>query len=231
LPVIQDDVLMRGGVFALVGPTGVGKTTTLVKMAARYALQHGTDKIALITTDNYRVGAQEQLRNYGRIMEAPVRVANDSAELKEILKSMYDKKLVLIDTAGMSQRDMRLTEQFTMLREGTSLIKTYLVMSASTQYSVMEETVKAYGKVVLDGCIFTKLDETNSLGGALSVAADQQLPIAYISDGQRVPEDLHMEKSVALVKRAIAMMQKSNNPIDDEVVEMAFGETAAHHVS
>ncbi|MDH5301603.1 MAG: flagellar biosynthesis protein FlhF [Gammaproteobacteria bacterium] len=231
LPVIQDDVLMRGGVFALVGPTGVGKTTTLVKMAARYALQHGTDKIALITTDNYRVGALEQLRTYGRIMEAPVRVANDSAELKDILKSMYDRKLVLIDTAGMSQRDMRLTEQFSMLRDGTSQIKTYLVMSASTQYSVMEETAKAYGKVVLDGCIFTKLDETNSLGSALSVAAEQQLPIAYVCDGQRVPEDLHMEKAVTLVKRAIGMMQKSNHVIDDEMVEMAFGEAAANHVS
>jgi flagellar biosynthesis protein FlhF len=223
IPVEKEDVVLQGGVFALVGPTGVGKTTTIAKMAARYALEHGTKGIALVTTDNYRVGAQEQLRTYGRILGAPVLVANDANELKKTLKSLYDKQLILIDTAGMSQRDIRLTEQFAMLSEGSSLIKTYLVVSAATQLHVLDETVRAYQKAVLDGCILSKIDEANSLGGVLSVVSHHQIPMAYISDGQRVPEDLHRESALDLVKRAVALAQKYGQKIEDEVVEMAFG--------
>ena len=230
LPVVEQDILTHGGVFALVGPTGVGKTTTLAKMAARFALQHGTKGIALVTTDNYRVGAQEQLRTYGRILETPVRVANDGEELRDILHSLRDKKLVLIDTAGMSQRDIRLTEQFAMLSEGAAQIKTLLVLSASSQMSVLDETVEAYAKVALSGCILTKLDESNSLGGVLSVVSSHQLPIAYISDGQRVPEDLHREDAVKLIKRGIAMMKRHSRPLDDEFVEMAYGGLVADDV-
>ncbi len=230
VPVVAQDILMAGGVFALVGPTGVGKTTTLAKMAARFALQHGTKGIALVTTDNYRVGAQEQLRTYGRILETPVRVANDGDELRAILHSLRDKKLVLIDTAGMSQRDLRLSEQFDMLSEGDARVKTLLVLSASAQMSVLDETVEAYARVALSGCVLTKLDESNCLGGALSVVCDHQLPIAYISDGQRVPEDLHREDAVALIKRSIAMMKRHHRPVDDEIAEMAYGGLVANDI-
>ncbi len=230
LPVIEQDILTHGGMFALVGPTGVGKTTTLAKMAARFALQQGTKDIALVTTDNYRVGAQEQLRTYGRILETPVRVANDGNELRDILHSLRDKKLVLIDTAGMSQRDIRLTEQFAMLSEGAAQIKTLLVLSASSQMSVLDETVEAYARVALSGCILTKLDESNTLGGVLTVASTHQLPIAYISDGQRVPEDLHREDAVKLIKRGIAMMKRHSRPVDEEFVEMAYGGLVADDV-
>jgi len=223
LKVMDDVILKHAGVFALVGPTGVGKTTTLAKMAARYALSYGADDIALVTTDNYRIGAHEQLRTYGRILGVPVRVANDATELKNVLKSLYDKKLVLIDTAGTSQRDLRLSEQFAMLSEGSPLIKTFLVLSAASQINVMDEIVRAYQKVVLDGCVVTKLDESSFLGGALSIIYHYKLPLAYLSDGQRVPEDLHTTRPVDLIKRAIHMMHKGNYRIDDEVIEMAFG--------
>lgn len=222
------DIVEKGGVFALVGPTGVGKTTTIAKMAARYALNHGTKGIALITTDNYRIGAQEQLRTYGRILGAPVRVVNDAADLRKALKSLYDKQLILIDTAGMSQRDMRLTEQFAMLSEGSSLIKTYLVVSAAAQVQVLDETVQAYKKAVLDGCIISKVDESCSLGGVLSTVTQHQLPIAYLSDGQRVPEDLHMVGSVELVRRAVNALKRDENKLDDESVELMLGGYAAH---
>ncbi len=223
LPVSQDVFIENGGVYALVGPTGVGKTTTLAKIAARFVLRRGTENIALVTTDSFRIGAQEQLRTYGRILDVPVRVANDADELKKVLKSLYEKKLVLIDTAGISQRDIRLTEQFAMLSEGAPLIKTFLVLSAASQVAVMDEAVRAYQRVVLDGCILTKIDEASLLGGALSILYHHKLPMIFLSDGQRVPEDLHNVRSVELLKRAVTMMHKANHRIAEEELEMAFG--------
>lgn len=231
LPVVDDDIIKDGGIIALVGPTGVGKTTTIAKMAARYALSHGTENIALVTTDNYRIGAQEQLRTYGRILGTPVKVANDAEELRRILKSLYDKDLVLIDTAGMSQRDIRLTEQFGMLSEGSSLIKSYLVLSASSQQKVLEETAAAYKKVLLDGCILTKVDESITLGGALATLVKNQLPIAYFSDGQRVPEDLHRARNVEMVKKAVTMMNRAKIQLDENIVEIAYGGIVANELS
>ncbi|HFE39222.1 MAG TPA: flagellar biosynthesis protein FlhF, partial [Gammaproteobacteria bacterium] len=231
LPVLQEDIVSTGGIFALVGPTGVGKTTTIAKLAARYALEHGTEGIALVTTDNYRIGAQEQLRTYGRILGTPVKVANNAEELRNILKGLYDKDLVLIDTAGMSQRDVKLTEQFSMLSEGSILIKSYLVISASSQQQVLDETVHAYKKAFLDGCIITKLDETLSLGGALATILQHKLPISYTSNGQRVPEDLHRASAIELVKSAVKMMNRVRIEMDENVVELAYGGIAANDVS
>ncbi|MDX1810846.1 MAG: flagellar biosynthesis protein FlhF [Gammaproteobacteria bacterium] len=231
LPVVEEDIIKDGGIFALVGPTGVGKTTTIAKMAARYALTHGTDSIALVTTDNYRIGAQEQLRTYGRILGTPVKVANDAEELRKILKSLYDKDLVLIDTAGMSQRDLRLTEQFAMLSEGSSLIKSFLVLSASSQQKVLEETVQGYKKVMLDGCIITKVDESITLGGAISTLVKNQLPLTYFSDGQRVPEDLHKARNIDFLKKAVAMMNRARVQLDEEVIELTCGGLIANDLS
>ena len=231
LPVTNDDILSEGGVVALVGPTGVGKTTTIAKLAARYALRHGPNRVALVTTDNYRIGAHEQLRTYGRILGVPVRIAMDHEELHNALLGLRDKPLVLIDTAGMSQRDVRLSEQFALLNgSGAERIpvKTYLVMSTTTALHGLNEIARAYQGVKLHGCILSKLDETTSLGPALSVSIEQQLPVAYVNTGQRVPEDMQPARAHSLVIRSVSIMQHSGENIEDESLELAFGGLAAH---
>ncbi len=228
IPVTGEELLDRGGIIALVGATGVGKTTTVAKLAAHYALRHGRDQVALVTTDGYRVGAQEQLRTFGRILGVPVRVANDAAELGQAVESLGDYGLVVVDTAGMSQRDLRLSEQFTTLQNTGKDIRAYLVLSATTQLAGLTEVIRAFGTVDLLGCILTKLDEAASLGEALSVVMGHQLPVAYLGVGQRVPEDLLPARPHNLVSRAVALLQRHAPEIEEESLALAFGGTSRH---
>ena len=228
LPVDSTDILDHGGVVALVGATGVGKTTTIAKLAARYALKHGSDSVAMVTTDGYRIAAHEQLRTYGRILDIPVRVANTHDELVEALKLLSDRDLVLIDTAGMSQRDIRLSEQFQMIKDSAPVIKTYLVLSATTHRAGLREIAKAFGEVNLDGCIVTKLDETTSLGGALSTVMENNIPVHYVSDGQRVPEDIHIARGHNLISRAVSVAQETNQALKQESLNLAFSGMVAN---
>ncbi|HFE31944.1 MAG TPA: flagellar biosynthesis protein FlhF [Gammaproteobacteria bacterium] len=228
LPLDTADSLDGGGVVALVGATGVGKTTTIAKLAARYALRHGRDKVALITTDGYRIAAHEQLRTYGRILNIPVRIANTREELSEALKLLADKELILIDTAGMSQRDVRLSEQFSMISDSAAAIRTYLVLSTTTHRAGLREVVNAFKEVKLDGCILTKLDETTSLGGAIATLMENKLPVAYMSDGQRVPEDIHIARAHTLVNRAVLVAQQTSQALEQESLNLAFSGMVAN---
>jgi flagellar biosynthesis protein FlhF len=228
LPVDSTDILDQGGVVALVGATGVGKTTTIAKLAARYALKHGSNRVAMVTTDGYRIAAHEQLCTYGRILDIPVRIANTHDELVEALKLLSDRDLVLVDTAGMSQRDIRLSQQFQMIKDSTPSIKTYLVISATTHRAGLREIAKAFGDVNLDGCIITKLDETTSLGGALSAVMEHSIPITYVSDGQRVPEDIHIARGHSLVNRAVLVAQETNQALNQESLNLAFSGMVAN---
>ena len=214
LPVDESDSLDAGGVVALIGSTGVGKTTSIAKLAARYILRHGQRQVALITTDCYRIGAHEQLMTYGRILGIPVQAASTTAELRSALRSLSDKRLVLVDTAGMSQRDLRLSEQFSTLTDSGMDIRTLLVLSATVQRPVLEETVKAFGRVPLDGAILTKVDEAASLGGLLSVVTNKHLPLVFVADGQRVPEDLHPARALNLVQTAAELARDRSRPQD-----------------
>lgn len=211
-----DDIVRKGGVVAFVGPTGVGKTTTVAKLAARFAAHHGADQVALITTDHYRIGAFEQLATYGKIMGCPVKQAHDFNELEQILYQFRNRKLVLIDTAGMGQRDQRLFQQLDSLAANSRLpIRSYLVMSATGQRRVLEDAVKQFTRIPLSGAVLTKLDESISLAPALSVLIQSGLPLSYVTDGQRVPEDMQVADTLSLANHALAALD--NQPREEQL--------------
>ncbi len=223
LPVGDEDMMRDGGVVSLIGPTGVGKTTTIAKLAARFALRHGRRNIALVTTDSYRIGAHEQLRTYGRILGVPVQIAADKDELQAVLNHSNDKKLILIDTSGVSQHDQRLAEQLTTLNVESQPVKNYLVLSATGQMSLQEEIIESFSRIELNGCFLTKVDEASSLGEVLSVLIEKKLPVTYVSDGQKVPDDLHPARGQLLVKEAVKLMQKANRKPSDRELAFMFG--------
>jgi flagellar biosynthesis protein FlhF len=181
-----------GGTFAVIGPTGVGKTTTIAKMAARFVLRHGVGGLGLVSTDSFRIGAREQLLTFARILGAPMQVAASAQDLRQVLDGLRDKKLVLIDTAGMSQRDVRLANQFATLKVRGHQVRPVLALSAASDRGCLADALKVFQATGPQALIFTKVDEATTLGPMLSIALQAKLPIAYISDGQRVPEDLHL---------------------------------------
>jgi flagellar biosynthesis protein FlhF len=201
----EDAILDRGGVFALVGPTGVGKTTTTAKLAARCVMRHGPEKLALITTDAYRIGGHEQL----------VHSVKDEADLRIALKELRNKHTVLIDTIGMSQRDQMVTEQVAMLTESGANVQRLLCLNATSTNETLNEVVRAYQGSGLAGCIMTKMDEAASIGNVLDVVIRQKLNMYYISNGQRVPEDLHLVDRAMLVDRAFRNKRDASNHIAD----------------
>lgn len=227
LVVGQDDILTQGGVVALVGPTGVGKTTTVAKLAAHYTLRHGPRQVALVTTDSYRIGAFEQLRTFAMILDLPVRLVSSREELQDAIAGYADKSLVLIDTAGMSQRDMRLSQQFALF-DALPAIKSYLVLSANAQVAMLEEAVMAFSKVPLAGSILTKVDEATRLGGVLSVLHDHRLPLAYVSNGQRVPEDLQVAEVQELLRLGEQFVELYSKVAENEGLVLNLGRREAY---
>ena len=223
LPLAQTDITDRGGVFAFVGPTGVGKTTTIAKIAARFVLRHGVDALGLVSTDTYRIGARQQLSNYARILRAPLHVAETSEELRRILDGFQSKKLVLIDTAGMSQRDVRLANQFATLRVEGHRVEPVIVLSAGADRGCLAEALRVFQSANPESLVITKLDEAAALGGVLSLAIRAGLPIAYLSDGQRVPEDLHLAapKRFWLMHNAVKLTQGAP-PLDENELAVEF---------
>lgn len=221
IPICDDDLIAAGGVFAIVGPTGVGKTTTIAKLAARYALQGRPEDVALVTTDTFRIGAREQLETFGEILGAPVYQAGDGNRLAEVLDLLSSRRLVLIDTAGMGQRDLRLARQLSWLAAADARVKVLLALPANTQSAGQREIVEAFMAARPSACILTKTDEATSLGGALSALVRSRLPLAYVANGQRVPEDLHCAgpRRTWLVKSALELMSGDTGINDDFMAE------------
>ncbi|HXU93125.1 MAG TPA: flagellar biosynthesis protein FlhF [Gallionella sp.] len=196
----SDDIVAKGGVYALIGPTGVGKTTTTAKLAARAVVRYGADKVALLTTDSYRIGAYEQLKIYGKILGVAVHAVKDTDDLRLTLSALKHKHLVLIDTVGMGQRDERVGDQNEMF-DATG-VQRLLLLNATSSGDTLEDVARMYHSEKVIGCIATKLDEAASLGAVLDVAVRHRLVMHYIANGQRVPEDLYPVNPDYLLHRA-----------------------------
>ena len=215
----------QGGVWALVGSTGVGKTTSTAKLAAAFAAKHGASNLGLITLDAYRMGAQEQLRAYGRILGVPVHTAHDRASLEDLLDLLSGKKMVLIDTAGIAQRDARTSELMDMLSHPS--IQRMLVVNASAQGETIEDVVNAYRSAACKGVVLTKVDEAVKLGPALDAMIRHRLKVVAVANGQRVPEDWHRLSSATLVQRALRAAGSSAWRMDSSDVNLVFAGSQA----
>ncbi len=230
LNTIENDtkILDRGGIFALIGPTGVGKTTTTAKLAARYVMKHGTQSLGLITTDAYRIGGHEQLRIYGKILGVMVHAVKDEADLKIALNELKNKHTILIDTVGVSQRDRMVQEQIAMLSSTSMPVKKLLCLNATSTGETLADVIKAYKRNGLDGSIITKLDEAAAIGSAIDVVIREKLKLYYVTNGQRVPEDIHVAKKSFLIHHALKSRAENNQAFQFMTEELPFlmGNTA-----
>ena len=216
----------QGGVYALVGATGVGKTTTTAKIAAAFAAKYGANNLGLITLDAYRIGAHEQLRAYGRILGVPVHTAHDRASLEDLLELLAGKKMVLIDTAGMAQRDARTRELLDMLSHRS--IRKLLVINAASQGETIEDVMISYHAPLCAGIVLSKMDEAVKLGPALDALIRMKLKVIGVANGQRVPEDWHRLSGNALVHRALRAGGSSAYKLDASEVSLIFTAPVGH---
>jgi flagellar biosynthesis protein FlhF len=214
--------LEEGGVIAMVGPAGMGKTTTLAKLAARYVLKYGAQNLALVSMDSFRIGAQEQLKTLGRILNVSVTQVDPGQSLVQALEPLLRKRVVLIDTAGLQASDPALRMQLESLAGRGIKARNYLVLATTSQKQVLTAAYHSYKRCGLAGCILTKLDETASLGEVLSLAISTELPVAYLTDGPRIPDDLHLPRRHQLVSRAVSV-QVQEEPSEEAMADMFAG--------
>ena len=204
----KDEIVRDGGVVTLIGPAGVGKTTTIAKLAARFVMKYGPDRVALITADHYRIGAVEQVKTYGRIMGCSTFAIKSLEELPEMLYTLRDKSLVLVDTVGVGLHDERFSTQLSQLKKFSKLnLKNYLVLPATAQRKVLEHAYEHFSSLGLRGVILTKVDETQSLADALSLCIKENLNLSYVTNGQRVPEDISIPDARDLTLKALSSVE------------------------
>ncbi|HVP35004.1 MAG TPA: flagellar biosynthesis protein FlhF [Steroidobacteraceae bacterium] len=212
-----------GGRLALVGATGVGKTTTLAKLAVRWVLRHGARDLALVAADSVRMGAQDQLQSLGQLLGAPVYAPDGFAGLPALLAQLSRYRLVLIDTPGSSVRDPQLAARLAVLANSASKLESALVLPANSQAGAIDEAVRRFAPANPACCLLTKVDEAASLGGTLSVLIRARLPVAYVSAGQRVPEDLQPARALELVSQAVQLAKSTQATVDEDLLRRRFG--------
>ena len=225
LVVTGDRWLENGGRIAFIGATGVGKTTTLAKLAVRWVLRHGARDLALVAADGVRLGAQEQMRSLGQLLGAPVYLPEDFESVPALL-SKLQQRFVLIDTPGSSLRDAQMPARLSVLANSASQLQTALVLAATTQAGALEEAVKRFAPANPCCCVLTKVDEATSLGGSLSALIRSRIPVSYVSEGQRVPEDLRPARALELVSSAVRLAKASGAAADEDLLRRRFGKIA-----
>ena len=226
IPLSQHAIIDEPGVVAFVGPAGVGKTTTIAKLAAEYALRHGPESLALVTTDSYRIAGHEQLRTLAQILKVPLRIVNEQNPLDVVLRSLSRKQMVFIDTAGLSAKDDSFDHQMKLLEKSSIEMKTWLVLSSTNQRRILEKTMKEYEHLKVTGSILTKLDESASLGEALSVIIENRLAMAYVTNGQNIPDDIQRPKANQLINLAVSLSREADyeeSDIADMFAEVMVG--------
>jgi flagellar biosynthesis protein FlhF len=223
ISVSADRMSNKGGMIALVGATGVGKTSTLAKLAARWVLESGASELALVSADSVRIGAHEQLQTIGRLLGVPCYCVDSMQDLPALLADLQNRKLVLIDTAGLGQRDQRLAQELEALAGAHPRLETVLVLPANAQAGTLEETLVRFAPAQPATCILTKIDEAASLGGALSALIRAELPVSFVCDGQRLAEDIKPARAHQLVVRALQLSRSSGAAADEDLLSRRFG--------
>ncbi|MFI4869812.1 MAG: flagellar biosynthesis protein FlhF [Steroidobacterales bacterium] len=217
-----DPPVQRSGAVMLVGPPGSGKTSTLSKLAARYVLEHDAANLLLISVDDERIGSQEQLRSLGRLLgvrvETPVGLSALAARIEAL-----PGRMILIDTPGAASRDLAAAAQYRALRQRCTALQAMLVLPSSAQGGVIDDTVDNFGPGLSNCCALTRIDEAVSLGGALSALARSQLPVAYCSDGPRIPDDLRPARAHQLIVRGVELARQGQTCADDDLLARRYG--------
>ncbi|GLQ32353.1 flagellar biosynthesis protein FlhF [Litoribrevibacter albus] len=213
LPVAKSDLLERGGVYAFFGPSGSGKTTTIAKLVAKFALKHGSEGIVLISTDGQRIGAHDQMRTLGRILNVPVRIVDKKHSLEVLLNTVRNKNLVIIDTPGVDPSTSSIHQQLRVIKQGAANFKAFLTLPCTANKSVLSRILDNYQDFSLNGCILTKIDETGSLGEMLSILVERVMPVSFITNGPRIPDDIEHANAGNLVSKAVYMYQQLNGGV------------------
>lgn len=226
LPVAKSDLLERGGVYAFFGPSGSGKTTTIAKLVAKFALKHGSEGVVLISTDGQRIGAHDQMRTLGRILNVPVRVVDKKHSLEALLNTVRNKSLVVIDTPGVDPTTSSIHQQLRVIKQGAASFKAFLTLPCTANKSVLTRILDNYQDFSLNGCILTKIDETGSLGEMLSILVERVMPVSFITNGPRIPDDIESANAGNLVSKAVYMYQQSNGGVSAFDTELRQAEQA-----
>lgn len=205
VPIAPEGLLEQGGRYAVVGPTGAGKTTTVGKIAARFSMRHGPESVAFVSLDNYRVAGHDQLRAFSRILGIDLRIVGQDGDLNTIMAELSSRKLILVDCAGLGSQDPHFSAQLSMLKKAGRELKKLLVLPLTSQGRCLQENYEHFKEANLSGCVFTKLDECFSLGAGMSIAAMTKMPLALVTDGPHIPDDLHYPDANRLVKLAEQM--------------------------